>query len=178
MNISLIVAMDQNRAIGYKNQLLWHLPSDLKRFKKTTMGKPIVMGRKTFESIGKMLPGRENIVLTRDANFSNNVDRNSNLTIYNNLNLLLEYLNTKYNSTEVMIIGGAEVYKLFLEYANKIYFTVVDTSLDKNNFIEADTYFPEIDNKTWKEDISSLEKFSQDSTHKYSYMFIQYNKII
>lgn len=159
-NISLILAMDNNRAIGCNNQLLWHLPNDLKNFKKITMGKPVVMGRKTFESIGRPLPGRDNIILTRNKNTLSNSCGNS-IKIYNNIDdILLDYNNIP----EIMIIGGGEIYNLFLDRANKIYLTLVDTKL------LADTFFPELDS-SWQE--QSNVSYESDEKHQYSYSFIE-----
>lgn len=170
LNISIIAAMDQNRAIGNNNNLLWHLPNDLKRFKKITMGKPIIMGRKTFESIGRVLPGRENIILTTQSDYEHSA--RGDIIVFNNLNNLLEYLIKKYSNTEVMVIGGAEIYKLFLDYANKIYLTIVDT---EDESLTADTYFPEIDKTIWLEDSPTIQVFSKDSKHKYNYVFTEFN---
>lgn len=128
MTISIIVAMSQNRVIGKNNQIPWHISEDLKRFKQITMGNPIVMGRKTFESIGKPLPGRENIVLTKNKNFSP-----SGVSIIHNFD---EILTKESISHEIFVIGGAEIYRETFPYCNKIYLTKILKD------VEGDTYFP------------------------------------
>ena len=157
--------MSQNRGIGKDNQLLWHLPNDLKRFKEITMGKPVVMGRKTFESIiaslGKPLPGRDNLVLTSKPEFND-------CLCFNNIDKLLVYVNDNYHNKEIMIIGGAEIYKQFLAFANKIYLTVVDTVLD------ADVFFPEIDLNIWQQ-VNQVDHF-KDEKHQYDYSFREYTR--
>ncbi len=136
--ISLIVAMSQNRVIGREGQIPWHLSEDLKRFKQITMGHPVVMGRKTFESIGKPLPGRENIVLTRDPHFNP-----PGVTL---IHAVDEILNM---NGEIFVIGGAEIYKQFLPQSDKIYLTLIDDEFD------GDAFFPEID---WENDFQIIEK--------------------
>ncbi len=175
MNISIIVAMSKNYGIGKNNQLPWHLPNDLKRFKQITMGHPVVMGRKTFESIlvalGKPLPGRDNLILTSSLKF--NEVPNSQVGDYqcfNNIDTLLKHLKANYVDKEIMIIGGAEVYKQFLPLANKIYLTLVDTVLD------ADVYFPEIDLSLWQKVDNQIENLC-DQKHQYNYSFIEYIKV-
>lgn len=125
--ISIIVAMSQNRVIGRESQIPWHLSEDLKRFKQITMGHPVIMGRKTFESIGKPLPGRENIVLTRDVHF-----HHPGIKVIHSLD---EILNT---NSELFIIGGAEIYCQVLSRTDKIYLTLIDDEF------EGDAFFPEI----------------------------------
>lgn len=127
--ISIIVAIARNGVIGNKGQLPWHLPEDLKHFKATTMDHPILMGRKTFESIGKVLPGRENIVLTQDKNF-----KAPGLTVIHNFSEIL----TRSASEELFVIGGSKIYTLALPHAQKLYLTQIDQDF------EGDTYFPEI----------------------------------
>lgn len=132
--ISIIVAMDLNNVIGKDNGLIWHIPGDLKNFKKITTGYPIVMGRKTFESIGRPLPNRKNIILTK------NVDYNINgCDIYNSIDQILKFSEDK----EVFIIGGAEIYKLFLPYTDIIYMTLVHDKFD------GDTFFPILNADEW-----------------------------
>lgn len=115
--ITLIVAAADNGVIGRDNALPWHLPDDLKRFKQLTLGKPIVMGRKTFESIGKPLPGRQNIVVTRDANY-----RRDGITVVHGVD---EAVQAAGDAPEIMIIGGAELFRLFLPRATRIHLTRV-----------------------------------------------------
>jgi dihydrofolate reductase len=182
LNISIIVAMAKNGAIGKNNQLLWHLPNDLKRFKALTMGKPVVMGRKTFESIlnslGKPLPGRDNLVLTSGVNYhqyfpniANSLD--TSVKVFNNIHKLLDHLAINYHDTEIMIIGGGEIYKQFLAVANKIYLTLVDT----NAVLEADVFFPDIDLNIWHEKTDNKVNNYQDDQHKYNYSFIEYQRL-
>lgn len=135
--ISLVVAMARNRVIGRNNTLPWRLSEDLKRFKATTLGKPILMGRKTFESIGKPLPGRRNIVLTRDPAWrAEGVD--VVLSVEEALALTRE-------SPELAVIGGAEIYRLTMPYAARIYLTRVEAD------VQGDTLFPELDSTQWSE---------------------------
>src|SRR3989338_76457 len=129
--ISIIAAIARNGVIGNKGQLPWHLSEDLKHFKATTMGHPILMGRKTFESIGKALPGRENIVLTTDRNF-----KVAGVTILHNWKEVLAR-----RDEELFVIGGSKIYTLALPHANKLYLTQIDQDF------EGDTYFPTIDLK-------------------------------
>ncbi|MFE1243320.1 dihydrofolate reductase [Fictibacillus sp. NPDC058756] len=157
--ISFVVAMDENRAIGKDNDLPWYLPNDLKHFKKTTMGKPIVMGRKTYESIGKPLPGRENIVVTRDKSYKAEVT-----TIVHSVDEVLQM-----NADEICVIGGTEIFKMFLPVADRLYITEIHHTFD------ADTYFPELNNNEWKE-LSRTEGIV-DEKNKYPHEFVVYEKI-
>nr|AIA14286.1 Dihydrofolate reductase [uncultured bacterium] len=129
MKVSMIVAMSENRVIGKENQLPWRLPEDLKRFKEITIGHPVIMGRKTFESIGRLLPGRENIVITRQTEFSF-----PGAVVKSSLEAALSYCERK--AEESFIIGGAEIYRLGMPYATRIYLTLIRKS------IEGDAYFP------------------------------------
>lgn len=126
MMLSIIVAMTKERVIGYQNKIPWHLSEDLKHFKKITMGHPIIMGRKTFESIGHPLPGRENIVITRNKNY-----KAKGVTVVHSLQEAI-----KDKNEECFIIGGAKIYELALPKANKIYLTLI------HNKITGDAYFP------------------------------------
>lgn len=164
MKVSIIVATSLNRAIGKNNELLWHLPADLSFFKKTTMGCPVVMGRKTFQSIGRTLPGRKNIVITRDSTF--NSDKRFDITIESNLNDALEHLNSE---KEVFIIGGGDVYKQSMEMADCIYNTLVNTKM------EADVFFPEIDLNKFK--LVWEEAHQADEKNKLDYTFQKYERI-
>lgn len=137
--ISIIVATSKNNAIGKDNSLLWHISEDLKRFKEITSGHKMIMGRKTFESLPGILPNRHHIILTRDNNF--NVDSDK-VTIIHDID---EVIKTYKDSTEeVFIIGGGEIYNLFMPYADKLYLTKVQKDFD------ADTFFPQIDMNNWK----------------------------
>ncbi len=133
--ISIIVAMDKNNLIGCKNKIPWHIPSELKRFRSLTMGKPIVMGRKTHESIGRILDGRDNIILSLDDKYSK-----QGIIIYNNLNKVIEDFS---NHEEIIIIGGSEIYKLALPLVKKLYITYVDGSYS------GDTWFPKFNLNQW-----------------------------
>ncbi len=146
----MIVAMGPKGEIGLNNKLLWHLSDDLKNFKKITTGKVVVMGRKTYESIGKALPNRKNIVLTRDQNFqADNVD-----IIHDPLmafDLALEFNDSE--QSELVIIGGAEIYKIYLPFVQRIYLTLVDYQGP------ADAFFPQLAQNDWRE--VSCENFPQ-----------------
>ncbi len=150
MKISIIAAIGKNNELGKENQLIWHIPEDLAFFKKMTMGKTIVMGRKTFESLPKMLPGRRYVILShRGSNFP------SEVTYYHSIEELLER-----EKETFVVIGGAQIYKLFLEYATKIYLTEIDAE-EKN----ADAYFPEFDEKKWKRNV--LSEFQEPISYKH-----------
>ena len=164
MKLSIIVATSLNNAIGKDNQLLWHLPADLKFFKTTTMGCPVVMGRKTFQSIGRTLSGRKNVVITRDDNF--NSDKKFDLEIVSSLNKAIENLS---NENEVFIIGGGEIYQQSMELVDTIYITHVHTIID------GDVYFPEID--ATKFELVWEEKHYADEKNKYDYTFQKYIKL-
>ncbi len=152
--ILMICAVGKNREIGFKNRLLWNLPGDMKYFKDVTMGKTVVMGQKTFESIGGPLLGRKNIVLSRDPNF-----KPEGVEISNNL----EEIATKYKDSEeeIFIIGGASIYKQFIPYAQKLYLTLVD------DFPEADVFFP--DYSEFKNIISESE-IHEENGIKYKFV--------
>jgi len=157
--ISIIVAIAKDNVIGKDNKLLWHISEDLKRFKKITTGKKMIMGRKTFESLPGILPNREHIVLTRDNNF--NVDSDK-VTIEHDFNSVLQrYLKCE---DEVFVIGGAEIYKQFLPYAKKLYLTKVDEEF------EGDTYFPGINYSNYNTEYTS-EKFI-DEKNGLHYTFV------
>ena len=165
ITFSIIVAMAKNNAIGKDNQLLWHLPEDLQYFKRTTMGKPIVMGRKTFESIGRPLPGRLNIVITRQQDWQHDGVKVVH-TIEDALRLA-EAQSMIDGVDEVMVIGGAEIYKTALPQADKLYITRVDAE------IEGDAFFPEIDQAVWQETQREHHAASDSAlkTNTYDYAF-------
>ncbi len=141
MRLSLIVAMANNRTIGLNNRLPWHLPGDLKYFKSITMGKPIVMGRKTFDSIGKPLPGRLNIVVTRNTSWSfSGVEVASSLDQAKIIAVLMDE-----STPEIMVIGGSEIYNTAIDQADRLYITRVQASF------EGDTFFPVFDEEVWRE---------------------------
>lgn len=160
--ISFIVAMDKNRVIGKNNQLPWHLPEDLKFFKRTTMGHPIIMGRKTHESIGKPLPGRTNIVITRNQDY-----RSEGCLIFHTLNELLDY--EKKQKEELFLIGGAELFQAAFPYANRLYITKIDHEFN------GDTFFPEFNETNWI--MISQEKGMKDEKNPYDYSFVTYERV-
>ena len=160
MNLSIIVAMSKNRVIGKDNKMPWHLSNDLKNFKKITIGKTIVMGRLTYDSIGKALPERKNIVLSRNL-----ID--SNVFIFDNFEKVLDF--TK-DEDEVFIIGGQDIYSQTIDKVNKLYLTTIDAN------IEGDKYFPEIDISKWKKIRS--EKFSKDQNNTHDFVSELYIKNI
>ncbi|WP_297518688.1 dihydrofolate reductase [uncultured Clostridium sp.] len=141
---SIIVAHSKNNVIGKDNKLLWHIPNDLKRFKELTMGKSMVMGRKTFESLPGVLPGRKHIVLTRDKNFTH---ENKNVEVITDFESFVEKY--KNSNEEIFVIGGGEIYKMFLPYVKKLYITEVMMNID------GDTKFPKIDKSDWNIDFES-----------------------
>lgn len=160
MEISLVVAMSDNAAIGQAGQLPWHLPNDLKYFKSVTMGKPIIMGRTTYESIGKPLPGRTNIVLTQNKSF-----QAPGCVVLHDKTAVVDYCEAE---KEIMIVGGAQIYQLFLADITKLYITKVHTS------IKADTYFPKIDFSKWQE--IERQEYKKDDKHAFDYSFITFIK--
>lgn len=160
--LALIVAMAENRVIGRDNQLPWHLPNDLAYFKKVTMGKPIIMGRKTFESIGRPLPGRENIVITRQSDWARD-----DVTVCNSLEDAIAHassLAAVQNLTEIMVIGGSEIYKQALNRADRLYLTRVHGS------VEGDALFPALNEAHWIE--QSSERHDASGSNPYDYSFI------
>lgn len=161
MILAAIVATDINNAIGLNNQLLWHLPADLKFFKSTTMGCPIIMGRKTYESIGRLLPGRKNIIVTRNTNF-----KVPGAEVYYTIE---EAIMACKNEEKVFVIGGAEIYKQCIEHVDELYRTLV------KHVFEADAFFPEIDPKKFKKDWQ--EDHTADEKNTFDYSFEKYIKI-
>ena len=157
MIISLIVAMDENRAIGVQNRIPWHLPDDLKRFKSLTMGHHIIMGRKTYESIGKSLPGRTMVVITRQQDY-----QAENCMVVHSLSEAIQLARER-TETEAFIIGGGDIFKQSLDLAERIYLTIVHTT------VQATIFFPEIDESAWIE-IESAHHPS-DQKHKFSFTF-------
>lgn len=158
--ITLIVAATENNAIGKNNQMLWHLPNDFKYFKKNTLQHSVVMGRKTFVSIGKPLPERRNIILTRDMNYSH-----EEVDVANSVQEVLNYCR---DEREIFIIGGAEIYKQTLPLADKILLTRVHTTID------GDAYFPELLDHEWK--LVSTEKHEKNEKHAFDYTFEVYER--
>ena len=161
MLISLIAAMDRDRVIGNKNQLPWHLPADLAHFKKLTRGKPVVMGRKTYESIGKPLPDRVNIILTRDKGFQ--VD---GCVVVHTID---EARVAAGDADEIMVIGGEKIFEQFLPIAGRMYLTFVDAE------VAGDVKFPEWNKDEWRE--AAREEHPADEKNKYSCAFVTLNRV-
>ena len=156
MRIAMIAAMANNRVIGKNNQMPWHLPADLKHFKKVTLGKPVIMGRKTYQSIGKALPGRRNIVISRQSGLLS-ADADWVQSIEQALALVQ-------HEAEVMVIGGAEIYRQVLPMADTLYITDIDLS------VEGDAFFPDYQAAaSWNE--QSSEFHQPDPQNPYSYCF-------
>ena len=160
--ITIIAAIGKNNALGKDNDLLWHLPADLKRFKKVTSGHHILMGRNTFESIGKPLPNRATIIITRNKRY-----KQPGCKIAFSLEKAIEMAK---EDTEIYIIGGAQIYKQAME---KDLADHLDITLVHQEF-EADVFFPEIDKNAWKE--TSRRDFKADEKNKYDYSFVSYTK--
>lgn len=156
--LSAILAMDENRLIGKNNQLPWHLPADLKHFKTLTLGKPILMGRKTYESIGKPLPKRINIVMTRDENFTA-----PGCIVVHSIQDALQFAAAE-QAPEIVVIGGAHIYQQLLPFTQRIYMTIV------HHQFEGDTYFPELDRQAWKE--IECSHHAADAENHYAYSFL------
>ncbi|MDH5514555.1 MAG: type 3 dihydrofolate reductase [Gammaproteobacteria bacterium] len=161
MKISVIVAMADNRVIGNRNRLPWHLPADLKHFKATTMGKPIIMGRKTWESIGRPLPGRTNIVVTRDPDYVAD-----GCVVVHGIDAALA---AAADFDEVMVIGGEEFYRQVLPRASTLYLTLVHDSF------EGDAFFPELDGREWRE--QAREDFEPDDNNPHAYSFVRLERV-
>lgn len=155
--ISMIAAMAKNRVIGHENSLPWHLPEDLKHFKQMTLGKPVVMGRKTYESMGKPLPGRKNIVVTRNAHY-----QEEGCIVVTSLEQAIVHLA---DVKEIMIIGGTEIYRLALPIAHRMYLTFIDLE------VTGDAYFPEWDELMWQQ--QSIQSFPAQEA-KPAYVFVEY----
>jgi len=156
--LSLITAMDSNRLIGKNNSLPWHLPADLAFFKATTMGKPVIMGRKTFASIGKALPGRQNIVVTRDSNFDA-----PDCEVASSIDAAIAIAD---DTEEVMLIGGASLYQQTIDKADMIYLTLI------HHEFKGDTWFPEINPEFWK--LVSQDDFEADEKNPFAYSLVKY----
>lgn len=161
--LSLIVAVAKNNVIGKDNALIWHLPDDLKHFKQITSGKTIIMGRKTFESLGRILPKRKHIVLCKSGSLQVDDER---VEVLNDISELDKYVN---DSEENFVIGGATIYKLLLDKVSKMYITRI------NEEFEGDAYFPQFDEKEWK--IVEQIKGPKNEDNPYDYDYITYERI-
>ena len=160
MKLSIIVAASQNNVIGKNNQLIWRLSADLKRFKALTTGHHIIMGRKTFDSIGKPLPNRTSIIITRQADY-----KAEGCIVVNSLD---EALAKVPEDQEAFIIGGGTIYKEVLDKADKLYLTLVHSKFD------GDTFFPKVDDKIWKS--VNREDHLPSEKNEYAYSFIDFVK--
>ncbi len=161
MIISMIAAMAKNNVIGIKNGLPWDLPADMKHFREITSGKTVIMGARTFESIGKALPKRRNIVITLDKN---QIAEGAEIVFS-----LDEAIESCKNEGEVMIIGGASIYRQFLPKAQRVYLTVIDGKF------EGDAFFPEMDMNEWK--IVNEEKHEADEKNSHPYTFKVFERV-
>ena len=156
MKLSISVAMADNRVIGIDNKMPWHLSADLQYFKKITMGKPILMGRKTYESIGRPLPGRQNIIISRNPDY-----RQLGCEVYHSIDFVIDACR---GNEELMIIGGASIYQAMLPKASYMYLTRIHKTF------EGDTFFPEFDLSEWCE-IERID-VTDDDTVEFDYSFI------
>ena len=161
--LSIIVAKAKNNIIGKDNKLLWHLPDDLKRFKELTTGHNIIMGRKTFESLGRVLPNRKHIVFTQNPDFK--ID-DENVQVVHSMLEIQEYIESK---EENFVIGGAMIYNLLMPYVTKMYVTEIDKDFD------GDTFFPKINTEVWKE--VSREKGPSDDKNDFDYDYVTYERV-
>ena len=160
MILSLIAAIGKNNELGKGNRLLWHMPADMKHFREVTVGHPIIMGRKTFESLGRPLPNRRNIVITRDKTYTSH-----GVYIVNSLEEAIEQIK---DEDEVFIIGGAEIYKQAINIADKLDITEIDTTDET-----ADVFFPAI-GVEWQE--VSRENHETDEKNHIPYAFVTYHR--
>ena len=160
--LSIIVAKAKNNIIGKDNKLLWHLPADMKRFKQLTTGHVVIMGRKTFESIGKVLPNRKSVVFTQNNDF---VVDDENVEIVHSMLEIKEYID---NDEENFVIGGAMIYNLLMPHVKKMYVTEI------NKDFEGDTFFPKINEEIWK--VTNREQGVMDEYNNLEYEFVTYER--
>lgn len=160
MNLTIVVAMARNRAIGLRGEMPWHLPDELRHFKKVTLGKPVIMGRKTREAIGMALPGRQNIVISRNPAFIA-----AGCQTASSLEQAVELA----HGTELMIIGGGELYRLALPHASRMVLTVVDCEP------EADTWFPEWQRSEWE--LQGSVRHESDQQHEFSFDMQEWKRL-
>jgi dihydrofolate reductase len=159
--ISLIVAMDKNRAIGKDNQLPWHLPEDLKNFKRLTTGHHMLMGRKTFDSIGRALPNRISLVLTRSPK-----QNQENLFYFSDINQAIDHAKAA-GESELFIIGGANIYEQTLEMADRLYLTQVEAKVD------GDAHFPEINFSQWREVETKSYPVTENNPYSWDFKILE-----
>jgi dihydrofolate reductase len=155
--ISMIAAMTDNRVIGKNNELPWHVPEDLKWFKEQTAGKPVLMGRKTHESIGRVLKGRDNIVITNNKSYK---PLHGSVKVYNKLE---EAVKLYQGDKELVVIGGQQIYEQCMKYSSRIYLTIFHTNID------GDAFFPEINYKQWKSNM--IKAVADSSVVNFNYEF-------
>lgn len=160
--LSIIVAKAKNNIIGKNNQLIWELPEDLKRFKEITTGHTIIMGRKTFESLGRVLPNRKHVVFSQNPDFKVN---DENVQVVHSMLEIQEYIE---NTEENFVIGGAMIYNLLMPYVTKMYVTEI------NKEFEGDSFFPRINTEIWQE--TSREKGQKDEKNELDYDYVIYEK--
>ena len=161
--LSIIVAKAKNNIIGKNNALIWHLPEDLKRFKKLTTGHIIIIGRKTFESLGRVLPNSHHIILCNDAQMD---IEDENVEILEDISMLDKYIN---DNEEHFVIGGATMYRLLMPYCKKMYITEI------NQEFEGDVSFPEIDLNEWR--VTQKEQGPEDGENSFDYEYVTYERI-
>ena len=164
MRISLIAALDRAHAIGKQNDLPWRLPDDLKRFKALTLGRPVLMGRKTAESLGRALPGRTNLVLTRSGSVPF-----AGMQAVDSVKAAVQVAQLE-GAGELCVIGGGEIYALLLPLAETLHLTHVDTLVE-----DAEAFFPPFDASEWV--MNSCEKHAADSKHAFSFEFVDYRRL-
>lgn len=160
--LSIVVAKGKNNIIGNENKLIWSLPADMKRFKELTTGHVIIMGRKTFESLGRVLPNRKHIVFTQNPEF---FVKDENVQVVHSMLEIKEYIDDK---NENFVIGGAMIYSLLMPHVTKMYVTEI------NQDFEGDTFFPKINLDIWKE--TNRVKGTQDEQNKFDYDFVTYER--
>lgn len=161
MIVTIVVAISDNHVIGKENKLLWHMPNDLKHFREITSGHTVIMGRKTFESVGKPLPKRRNIIITRQQISIDGCE------VVNSIESALDLCS---NEEEVFIVGGAEIYRQSMHLTDRIYLTII------HQYFEGDSFFPEISTQEWKEVFR--EDHQPDEKNPLPYSFITYRRII
>ncbi len=165
MRVSLIAAMARNQVIGRNNQLPWRLPADLKHFKQLTMGKPLIMGRKTYDSIGKPLPGRTNIVVTRDEGFTA-----EGVIVVHSLNAALAEAEAHLDeSEEAMVMGGANIYYQYLPRADRMYLTLVEVE------VAGDAHFPVYVPDEWE--LTEATRHDPDEKNPYAYQYLVFDRV-
>jgi dihydrofolate reductase len=162
MIISIVVAIANNWVIGRNNALPWNLPADMEHFRKLTSGKPVIVGQKTYESIGKPLPGRTNIIITLNKNYT----ANGCLIVHS----IEESLAAAKDFEEVMVIGGASIYEQFLPLADRLYLTLIDAN------IEGDTFFPEFDYSDWNEVERVKNEPDKENIYPYTFLTLERKK--